>query len=369
MAGAPVLVVRDNGVFEDMISSSNVDAARVEMHEGILTPGFVNAHCHLELSHLKGQILKHTGLPAFAREIIIKRNSAGEAEQLERMIDADRYMYENGMVAVGDICNTALSAQIKNRSKVFYHSFVELIGLNPARKEIVMSEGAQLLKHFRDQGLRASLAPHAPYSTSRELIGAIATADAREQMPFSIHNQESPEEKAFFESASGGFKDLYDFLKLDLWWFVPPKTSSLAWYAPNMAHSRSVLVHNTCTEAADVALLKQYDAYWCFCPRANLYIESRLPDFALFSEEKERLCLGTDSLASNDDLDLCSEANVIFKNAPTLNMTNVLRMMTGNGAKALGLEEEFGGFIKGKNAGLNLVEFKSGQMRLTKKLC
>lgn len=368
IAEVPVLVLRENGVLDDIIAMNQVDTGKVEKHEGILTPGFVNAHCHLELSHMKSLILKETGLASFAREIITKRNSVSTGQQMEIMATADRQMHACGIVAVGDICNTAQSIQIKNTGKLFYHSFIELIGLNPARKEQIMAEGILLVKQFREHGLRASLAPHAPYSTSRELIGAIAATDLQDNLPLSIHNQESPDEQKFFEDASGGFKELYDFLKLDLSWFTPPKMSSLAWYANEIKTCRAVLVHNTFSTANDLERLKDADVFWCFCPRANLYIESSLPDYKLFATAKEKLCLGTDSLASNDDLDLCSEANAILDNTKIFNTSDVLRMMTGNGAAALGLEKSFGSFIPGKNTGLNVVQFKNGRISLTKKI-
>lgn len=368
LPGRLVMVLNNDFSFNAIVDESLVEASAIQRFEGILCPGFVNAHCHLELSHLKNKIPKHTGLPNFAIEIIKNRNNVSESELLESMTIADRAMFENGIVAVGDISNVALSIETKQRSKIFYHTFVELIGLAPERSELILKNGLELFHQFKNSGLSASLAPHAPYSSSKALIEKIAAFNSEHEVSFSIHNQESEDETRFFMGQKNGFEKLYEFLKLDISWFKGPGSSSLQNYGHLLKNKPSVLVHNTFTQKQDIDFVSDKQIYWCFCPQANLYIENHLPDYTLFESNKSTLCVGTDSLASNSQLNLVDEANVILSATPNFSQQELLAMLTLNGAKALGIEDSYGQFVAGKNSGLNLVQFKNKQLHFIKKL-
>src|SRR5690606_13924882 len=102
----------------------------IRNYAGIITPGFVDTHCHLELSHMKGVIPKHTGLIPFLQQVIAQR-SADEANITQAMRAADKELYDNGVVAVGDHANTGISAPVKKDSKLHYHTFVEVLGFEP----------------------------------------------------------------------------------------------------------------------------------------------------------------------------------------------------------------------------------------------
>lgn len=363
-----VLALNAGNGLEALVPVEELDAGKIERLDGILTPGFVNSHCHLELSHMKGLIPQGTGLPAFGKQVILLRNSFTAEEQLEHMQAADRAMWQNGIVAVGDISNTAASFPQKAGSPIFYHTFLELIGLDPARAALVFEQGLLLEQELRQAGLSGSLAPHAPYSTSAQLTRMIAAHDAAQQLPLSIHNQESDEETHFFMGRKSAFEDLYNFLKLDISWFIPPGRSSLAEIAPALSGARALLVHNTVTSAGDLAAVSQAMFYWCFCPAANLYIESRLPDFDLFRGLESRICIGTDSLASNGGLDLLKEISTIRSATPAFSTEALLSAITANGAEALGISDRFGSLQPGKNTGLNLITEQNSEFRFVKKI-
>lgn len=359
-----VLVLDEKNNLKEIVSENQIEKSKIEFFEGTITPGFVNAHCHLELSHLKNKIPQHTGLPDFARNVVIQRNKFSKEEIQEAMAIADQFMFENGIVAVGDISNGAESFETKSRSKIFYHTFIELIGLNPTYSEKIFNKGVELLQELKKHHLAGSLAPHAPYSTSVELIKRVAEMN----LPFSIHNQETEEETKFFMSETSAFDDFYKFLNLDISWFKAPKTSSFKNYVSALSSKNSLLVHNTFTSANDISLNKEKNIFWCFCPNANLYIENKLPDYTLFQSFENRICIGTDSLASNFQLDLISEANVILKHTNVFSTETILKSLTSNAANALGISENFGSFIFGKNVGLNLIEIKNSDIRFTKKI-
>jgi aminodeoxyfutalosine deaminase len=363
-----VLVYNGQGELTDIVKEEDLDESAVLSYEGILTPGFVNAHCHLELSHLLDRIPRHTGLPGFASAILKLRNRITAEEAEEAMISADAVMWQKGIVATGDISNDESSFSVKKNSAVHYHTFIELIALHPDNCEPVFGKGLQLLQRLKSAGLKGSLAPHAPYSCSNQLIGLLAMFDEKYKLPLSIHNQECPDENKFFKGEPNGFDSLYKELDLDISFFKPPGTTSLQAYSPRLAAGNSILVHNTFTSAEDINAVKEKNVYWCFCPKANLYIENRLPDLSLYKAFSDRVCMGTDSLASNDTLDLLEEVNVLLASDSTPSPELLLSAITSNGAAALGIGDRFGSLTPGRKAGLNLVSFTDNRFNFLKKI-
>jgi cytosine/adenosine deaminase-related metal-dependent hydrolase len=359
----------EQGILRDITKDDKVDRGSIEKLPGIITPGFVNAHCHLELSHLKNAIPQQTGLPAFARQVVSLRHTPVKEEMAEKMQQADAEMWNNGIVAVGDISNTDDSFAAKQNSKIQYHTFVEILGLNPANADTIFGKGLELLQKLNDRGLPGSLSPHAPYSTSKELIAKIAAHNAKGNQTLSIHNQESEEETRFLAGKPSGFEELYRSLGLDLSWYKAPGISSLEHYRDVLAdNASSLLVHNTFTSAYEVEASGAKRVFWCFCPAANRYIENRLPDFNAFTNHKETICIGTDSLASNSSLDVVGETNLVLGETSIFSAEDLLRALTYNGAKALGISENYGQFTTGKNTGLNLVEVKNSTIHFSKKI-
>lgn len=358
-----VLVVNNNQVL-DIVDETQVPSDKIEYLDGIIAPGFVNAHCHAELSHLKSVIPQHTGLVEFARLIVSNRSNYTESEIREAAMMADEDMISNGIVAVGDICNTNFSIEHKVKSKIYYHSFIELIGLNPANKDKIVENGLMLKEEFEHAGLIASLAPHAPYSASKELIEAVEQKNGR--VVSSIHNQESEEETHFFMGNKSQIHDLYSFLKIPIDFFSAPKTSSLTNYYKRFNSKQNILVHNTFTTQKDLELAGK-NFYWCFCPNANLYIENKLPDYGLFKDQVYNICIGTDSLASNGTLDICSEINTILNATSVFTLEQLLQAATYNGAKALQLNEKYGTLF-GELSGLNLLDYSDNKLSFKSKL-
>ncbi len=363
-----ILVLDEKNVLKEIVSKQKVDEGKIEFLDGILSPGFVNAHCHLELSHLKNKIPQHTGLPNFGRHIVTIRNNFKKEEIIEASEIADKEMLANGIVAVGDISNSEISFKTKQTSPLYYHTFIELIAFNPAQAEIVLGQGVKLFHELKELQLKGSLAPHAPYSTSTELIKRISEFNQAAYLPFSIHNQECEDEKRFFHGEENGFYDLYRFLNLNISWYKSPKVSSLKNYGRFINEKSSILVHNTFTEKEDLEFIKAKNPYWCFCPGANLYIEGRLPDYNLFENLKGSICVGTDSLASNQQLNLIDEVNCILKNSKVFSVKDLLCAITSNGSRALNITNLFGKLIVGRNSGLNLIKNHETHIEFIKKI-
>jgi cytosine/adenosine deaminase-related metal-dependent hydrolase len=369
--GNPILVLDDNNNFIDFADKNSIDKNNIEFYEGIICPGFINAHCHLELSHMLGAIPEKTGFLNFGKNIMSRRNSFSREEILEAISANDKKMWENGIVAVGDISNTTDAFETKAKSNIFYHTFIELIALNPERAEMTFSEGKKLQALANENGLKSSLAPHAPYSVSGELMKMIAGDSDKNEVPITIHNQENQDEDLFFQKKEGDFVEFYKFLNIPIDYFQPTGLSSLQSYLQNLVSSRNlILVHNTFTPTNEIKWANDIhkNNYWCTCPNANLYIENKLPDLKKFIDNDCRMVIGTDSLASNYTLSVTDEINVLLNNFKWLKIADVLRWATYNGAEALGIENQFGGFIKGKNAGLNHLSYKPDQLVFEQKL-
>jgi aminodeoxyfutalosine deaminase len=362
-----ILVLNDKNETQDVLPSNALESSRVQKFNGLLCPGFVNAHCHLELSHLKGLVPKGIGLPEFGKAIISKRGKFAVEEAEEHMNEADRFMWEKGIVAVGDISNNSTSFRTKAQSKIKYHTFVELLGLHPSLANEVMKQGKALLQEASQFSLKASLSPHAPYSVSEPLLEEIKIWCEENALPYTIHNQESEEEHKFLTGEKSGFDGLYQYLNMDLSWYKAPGRTGLIYLKKFLPKHLSLLVHNTLSTARDLELAADLNNFWCFCPRANVYIEDRLPDFNLFQPQLNKICLGTDSLASNDNLDVLQEANVLLETG-CFESEHVLRMLCSQGAEALGLSGSFGSLVTGKNTGVNLLERTQKQLRFIKKI-
>lgn len=334
----------------------------IERLKGILSPGFINAHCHLELSHMKGLIPKHTGLVDFILKVVNERHF--EEQQILAAIDnAEKEMYQNGIVAVGDICNNTLTISQKQKGRLRYHNFIEASGFIPAFAQDRFNKSLAILDEYRSivNDQLSTINPHAPYSVSPEMLGMINELPNNNLL--TIHNQEIAAENELFEKGEGDFLRLYKEMGIDISFFKPSGKSSLQTWLQYFIKGQSIiLVHNVATSEADIEFVKlqtpnpKLQIYHCLCPNANLYISNSLPDVNKLIQQKCDIVLGTDSLASNDQLSIFEEIKTLQKNFPELNLQTLLQWATINGANALQMDKTQGSFEKGKQPGLVLIE-------------
>lgn len=346
-----VLVAKENGVIEDLIKKEDA-GEDIQVFEGILSPGFVNAHCHLELSFLKNKIVAKTGLPHFVLQVVSKRN---EQEEIitEAIKMADEAMYNNGISVVGDICNTTNTIQQKKQSKIYYHNFLEAIGWLPNVAEQRLQQIQNLQQQFKANQLACSIVPHAPYSIS-ENLWRLLTHHFKNNI-VSIHNQESLAENELFLNGTGSFIKMYEAMGLSNTSFKSSYKSSLQTVFNNLIDVNNLLlVHNTFINEDDIAFIHQQKVkvFFCLCINANLFIEDKIPPVNLINKNFADIIIGTDSLASNYSLNILDEINKIQQNFPTISYENILQWATINGATALGVEDSFGSFEKGKQPGI-----------------
>ncbi|NUO03619.1 MAG: amidohydrolase family protein, partial [Saprospiraceae bacterium] len=248
-----VVITDDAGKILSVETRDAHDPASLEYHPGAIVPGFVNTHCHLELSHMKGRVDTGTGLLPFIYNVVSFRDIPME-EILDAIEKADQEMYEAGIVAVGDISNKLDTAAQKEKSRIRYYTFVEafdfLIDANAAttfhQAEPVLA--GQSTAH----GNRKSAVPHAPYSVSRQLFQLINAVNGPGHT-VSIHNQETPHEDALFQYKSGGFVDFYKGFGISLDGFSASGKTSIHYALENMdPQCRTLFVHNTLTGPDDI---------------------------------------------------------------------------------------------------------------------
>jgi len=345
------------------------DAASIEFHDGILVPGFINTHCQLELSHMKSKVDTGTGLIPFISSVVKFRDiDQGVIDQA--IVDGDKEMINNGIVAVGDISNKADTASTKSKSAIRYYTFLEMFDfLQPSMTADVIKQYGLAYEQQSDEGYnKKNYVPHAPYTVTPELFEYIKQRSP-ENCTISIHNQETYDENILFEKKEGKFLDFYDGFEMPLTDFKATGKSAIHYAMLNMDPSkRSLFVHNTMTNTEDIIAAHQWSnkVFWATCPNANLYIENRLPDYKLFLDQEAKMTIGTDSLTSNWQLSILEEMKTIHKYQSFVSFDTLLKWATINGAEALGYEKDLGSIEVGKTPGLNLLHNEgSGAFDLT----
>lgn len=335
------------------------DASSVLHLEGEIVPGFVNAHCHLELSHMKGLVHTGTSLLPFLQSVVKFRNFPEEEIQ-EAIKQNDAYMYAQGIAAVGDISNKADTFATKALSKMRYYTFVEFFDLlQEARADETWNQYYKVYTQApHEHGHKRSCVPHAPYSMSKSLFSRLKEAGLSDGT-VSIHNQETVEENEFFLTGKGGFPGFYGGFGLDISHFHPTGKRSIHYALEYMdPNQKTLFVHNTTCIAEDLKAAFEWSdkTYWVSCPNANLYIENRLPNYQTFLDAQAKVCLGTDSLTSNWKLSILEEMKTIQKYQSYVPFKTLLKWATLNGAEALGFEDELGSIAPGKKPGLVLIQ-------------
>jgi cytosine/adenosine deaminase-related metal-dependent hydrolase len=356
MLEEPHTVILDpDGTIMDLLPTANA-GSDPEYHEGILSPGLVNCHCHLELSHMKDRIPRGSGLAAFVLDVVTNRHEAVELIR-ENIVRAEREMRENGIVGVGDICNNLLTLEQKSRQNIRYHNFIEVSGFDPSLADTRFERSLSLFEEFRRlPGSTSSMVPHAPYSVSEPLWEKILHYPGNELL--CIHNQEAEEENEWFLDKKGAFQMMYEKMGIATDFYSATGRTSLYAFAEKFLPEQQVmLVHNVHTTVEEIQYTQSLPTqfFWCLCPAANQYITGQWPPVEEMIRAGCEMVLGTDSLASNNTLDILHEIRLLRAAFPSIEPSTALRWATSNGAAALRMEKELGSFERGKRPGVVLI--------------
>ena len=332
-----------------------------EVRQGAVVPGFVNSHCHIELSHLHGKFRKGTGMAGFIDQINALRDWAGadvKARLTQEWMDK---MWKDGVSAMSDISNDDSSFKVKSSHKIYTRTFLEVFGSEPEMCEGVMSDVTKLKETADAEGIDAAPTPHSCYTMSPQLLSASAAAGL-ESGYLSYHSQESQEEEDLLISGSGA---MYENRKRS-GMSTPPVTgeSSLKYFIDRLAAAKPapyeehiLLVHNVCLKQDDIDAAKRVmnNVYWAVCPLSNIFIHNALPPIPLMRKNGLAITVGTDSLSSNDDLDMVKELVCIKQNFAEVPMNEILVWACLNGARFLSKEDTLGSIAPGKTPGIVFV--------------
>ena len=329
-----------------------------EILPGAIVPGFVNSHCHIELSHLYGKFRKGTGMAGFIDQINALRDWAGaevKAQLTQQWMDK---MWNDGVSAMSDISNDDSSFKVKSAHNLYTRTFLEVFGSEPEMCEGVMADVTKLKKVADENGIDAAPTPHSCYTMSPQLLSSSAAAGL-ESGYLSYHSQESQEEEDLLISGSGAMYENRKRAGMS----TPPVTgeSSLKYFIDRLAAVKPapydehiLLVHNVCLKQDDIDAANKVmkNVYWAICPLSNIFIHNALPPISLMRKNGLAIALGTDSLSSNDDLDMVKEMYCLHSNFPEVPMTEILTWASLNGARFLSKDSVLGTLAPGKRPGL-----------------
>ena len=327
----------------------------VGFYDGIIVPGFVNCHCHLELSHMKSLIPPGNGLGNFITQIRAKRDKTN-SDIIASALKADSEMTGEGIVLCADICNSSVTFDLKSKSSILYKNLLEVFGLNPEMAHKRIDEIKTIAGSAADHDLYYSIVPHSAYSLSLPLFEMVRALGEHNDIT-SIHFMETTGEKEFQEKKSGELMDSY--LASGIISSVPETAGSLVNVILDEVTPAGnlILVHNTFTDRETVvAVRKRKKTFWCLCPASNLYISGHLPPAEMLKAEGCIIVTGTDSLASNNRLSILEEIRILQDNFPFLTLKELIRWATWNGALALNEPDTFGSIEPGKKPGLLLLQ-------------
>ncbi len=352
-----VITVGDDGRIQSVEDTNGLlrETSSVEFYNGIIIPGFVNCHCHLELSHLKNSIPRKSGLPEFIK-MVRNGREVNAPEKEKSTSSADNEMFNEGIVLCADICNTSDTFNLKKKSRIRYINLLEVFGIDPEKAGKRMDEIFKVSEEATEAGLPWWFVPHSAYSVSLPLFRLLGRYSPENKIT-SIHFMESEAESEFLESHSGPIMDSY-------------LESGLLQSRPDTVHSHEsvvleeintpgtlILVHNTYVRKETIRnLKKRKNLFWCLCPVSNLNIEGRMPPLDILTGEDCEIVIGTDSLASNGRLSILNELKTLQSFFPDITLEKLVRFSTVNGARALGETGNYGTITTGKKPGLILLD-------------
>ena len=352
---SPIVTIADDGRIAAVESCADIDRMEgVEFYAGLLLPEFVNAHCHLELSHLHGAIPRRCGFAGFARGMASVRGRFSDTERRDAAAAVMARMWNEGVAAVGDISNGETSFAAKAESSLRFRNWAEYFGLGSPDESPLRT----LVERYG-----AVMTPHSLYSVQDEPFRRICSADEGDDAPLSIHFLESRGERELFEGR-GELAEWYSERgwECDFLHYGSP-ARRLVGSVP--AGRRVMLVHNCHLTQEDYDIISGHfgKVWWCLCPRSNDYISGAEPPVELLRRNGADMCIGTDSAASNDELSMVAELKALRGRLP---LTEALTAATRGGAEALGFGDELGRIEVGRRSGLVLltgVDFSTMTLR------
>ncbi len=354
------LALDDDGTIRALGPRDDVRAAfpdaPEERAQGVLMPGLVNAHCHLELSALAHAVPGGGGLIPWARRLMKTVVETSHAARRQAAQDAAQAAVRLGTAAIGDVGNSLDAVPALGEANLAGVLFHELVGSREAATGDALADAAQehaLMADFWPTSVGYLPAPHAPYSVGPDLMRRIFAAAAATGRATTVHVAEDPDEIALLRDGSGRWPEVLRAMGVAPATRAPGRTpvAYLADLGAFDGPSPPLLVHMVHAGDEDRRLAREAGATAVLCPRSNLHIGGRLADVDRLLEDGVILAVGTDSLASTPDLSLWGELATLAAHFPSVPAALWLEIATRNGARALGLRAH-GALMPGKCPGV-----------------
>ncbi|MBF0275292.1 MAG: amidohydrolase family protein [Nitrospinae bacterium] len=341
-----------NNLIEDVDCQENIvqkyPGAFIEVYEGkVILPGFINSHTHLDFSLYQNQLKMKNNETFFDwidRVISLQPKTTLEMRK-KGAVEGVKQITMSQTAVVGDITHNPFSCTMLQESGLSGVCFHELSGFLPEMAESLMNAACEAIKEISTSNFNHVVVPHSPYAVSEKLLKMLGKKGGLT----SFHLAESKDETTFLLKGEAKMKKIMEGLgKWNRNW-KPPKVSPVKYFFDlGLLHEKSLAVHMVEVKEKDYPLLEQSKTNICLCPRSNLWLKNGLPPAKDYIDLGLNVCLGTDGLGSNDDLNIINEMKAFKKFFPEIPDKTIVEMTTINSAKSLELQKNFGSLEKGK---------------------
>lgn len=329
----------------------------IDFGTAAIISGLINAHTHLELTDLEGKIPPPKSFTQWLRQMVVFRMEDPNRDLSHAVERGVKLSLEAGTTTVADIANTNDSFRVLPRLPIRKRVFKELIALDPGRVASVLEEAIRTLSGFPRDGLGyVGLSPHAPYTACEKLYRGSALFSKGQDILLTTHVSESEEELEFLSKGTGALATTlraYGFL--DNW--TAPGLTPVA-FLENIGAMTSpwLLAHCNYVRDEEVRIIRESASSVVYCPGSHRYFGHKRHPFPKLLKEGINVALGTDSLASNQTLNILDEMRYVAANYKEVSPKDILAMATLRGARAVGLEGRIGRLSPGLEADLAIIE-------------
>ena len=353
------------------VGAQPVDGDVIDLDSVALLPGLVNAHTHLEFSHLS-KPLGRPGMPLLDWiRLVIAERGGRMAEPSRAIAQGVAECLRHGTTTLGEIAGEGADAY-STVGPVDATLFAEVIGFSRARAASAYEATTTRLDELRGASptARVGISPHAPYTVSPDLLRRLIVLASERQLPVAMHLAESAEELQLLRDGTGPFQELLD--ERSMWdaTAIPRRSRPLDYLRTLAEAPRALVIHGNFLDPEEhVFLAAQRERMsLVYCPRTHTYFGHSSYPLAELLSAGVRVALGTDSRASNPDLSLLAEMRHVARAHPEIDPNEVLRMGTLAGAEALGSADEAGSITPGKLANLVAIPLAEDAGRLSSEL-
>jgi cytosine/adenosine deaminase-related metal-dependent hydrolase len=321
-----------------------------DLGDVVLLPGLVNAHCHLDYTHMAGLFPRQRNFCDWIKLITTEKAHWTFSDYAEAWLDGAKMLLRSGTTTVADIeAVPELLPDVWTATPLRVLSFLEMTGVRSRRQpESILREALEKIDALPAHRCTAALSPHAPYSTTPRLLQRTAALARRRTLRVTTHLAESATEFEMFRHARG---EMFDWLKrnerdmTDCGRLSPVQRVAQA----GLLGRNFLAVHVNSLAPGDAALLARKHTSVVHCPRSHDYFQHQKFPYRSLTQAGVNLCLGTDSLATIQkaprqkiELDLFAEMRAFAKDQPQVAPEKIVHLVTRNGALALGLHGQVG---------------------------